>query len=229
MLRPRPGPRPCWRLEHSDWINDPFARSKFVVHDGSPVAPSDGRLMFGQPAMIRKSLWTPARLSPLLSVTSGWHEAAKQNSAFRLCGQKGEHVRFNCSKTIMSTPGSWGNVLVTDPPCFKADVTLQFVVGHYGIPDGTMHLSRTVENPQGLRCADLLFGALKMPGLVNWSLNGRRYSREYKRPDKVLKRLEERLGVKAILDIEHWQTASWTRVYLHRMAIPAEKEWSTVK
>lgn len=179
--------------------------------------------------MVRKSLWTPARLCPLLSVNSGWHEAAKQNSAFRLCGQRGEQVRFNCSKTIMSTPGSWENVLVTDPPCFKAEVALQFVVGHYGIPDGTLHLSRTVENTKGLKCADLIFGALKTPGPVSWSLNGRRYNREYKRPDKVLKRLEEQLGVKAILDVGHWNAASWTRVHLTGMAIPAEEEWSTVK
>ncbi|KAF2167125.1 hypothetical protein M409DRAFT_22557 [Zasmidium cellare ATCC 36951] len=129
----------------------------------------------------------------------------------------------------MSNLGSWKNVLVTDPPCFEADVSLKFVVGHYGIPDGTMHLNRKVRNLDGLRFSDLIIGALKMPGRVSWSVNGRSYNHEYKRPDMVLKRMEERLGVKAILDVGREQAASYTRAFLSGMAIPAEEEWSTVK
>lgn len=231
MLRARPGPRPCWRLERNDWIDDPFARSKFVVHDGSPAEQSCPGHQFGRPNTVGKSLWTPARLSPLLAVNRGWDEAAQRDSAFRLSHRGeylsfcGEGVRLNCSTSIISTPGSWENVLVTDPPCFEACVALRLVVGHYGIPDGTMQLSRTVKNPHGLRCEDLIFGALKVPGWVSWSLHGRMYTRQYKRPDKILKRLEERLGVRAVLE----SGICHSRISLHGMAVPTEEEWSTVK
>ncbi|KAK4493759.1 hypothetical protein PRZ48_014944 [Zasmidium cellare] len=230
MLKSRATARLCWRLESRRWVMDPFGQSRFVIHDGevSPNGPPEHG-MFGRPAIVNTSFWTPARLCPLLAVNNGWNEAARRDSAFRLQNQGGEHVRFNCSENIMSTLESCGKLLVTDPPCFEANVTLRFVVGHYGIPDGTMHLERKVKNPDGLRFSDLIVGALQMPGWVSWEMEGRQYNREYQQPDRVLKRMEERLGVAAILDVGGKQGWSYTRILLTRMVIPADEEWSTVK
>lgn len=213
MLRPRGGPRECWRIEggKGTGVYPPY----FVVYDpGKEAMPMDG-----------KGTLTPARLCSLLQVWNGSHGAWKIAAVRHIGNRASECVVLDCSPRVLSS-WSWKNLLVTDPPCFEADVDLSFVVGHYGIPDGTLKINQTVRNPKGLRMGDLVDEVLRKPEPVRWSLNGKRYFRFNPSPEKVLSRLEKQLGVKAILDVD--KTVARSGGSLRGMVIPTEEEWEQV-
>ena len=71
------------------------------------------------------------------------------------------------------------DLFVTDPPCTKASVSLEFSIGPiHSFRGGSIRVDRTVEHVEGLKMKHLMEDPMEMAGEVQWSLKGQRGSKD---------------------------------------------------
>jgi len=211
FLQLRNEPRETWMLNDHEaeprwWKRDYVSKRRFTSW-------TNGEKTEG-------SLFTPVQLNPLLSNTC--------SQKYPVATGRLSSVNLECLSLEFQMPlclkDSWMDTYVSDPPCLKVQMQVDFAVPTD--PEHTGSAKKTFESDRPLTIGEMLEGILSAEDSL-WWLNGPSWPKQTGRPLKeMIGELERSTGQKAMVQCPFGDRALFV---LFGVVVPSEEDRKRVR